>query len=161
MSKQHYQHLFAYSWHTTQQLLDKAAVLDEAELHAPSDFVQRSMHNSFFHIIATSRNWRTALETGTQPPHMQSTGFESVEELRHLVEEEASAWQQLLAQLSDEEVDGNVNLTSLRGESMSIPRWLVMQHLILHAMQHHTELAALLTNKGLSPGDIDLIFYRG
>jgi len=36
-----------------------------------------------------------------------------------------------------------------------------LQHLILHGMQHHTEIAQLLTLKGQSPGDIDFIFYEG
>jgi hypothetical protein len=35
MIKHHYQTLFAYTSHTTRQLLDKAALLDEAALSSP------------------------------------------------------------------------------------------------------------------------------
>jgi uncharacterized damage-inducible protein DinB len=45
------------------------------------------------------------------------------------------------------------------GESAILPRWRIFQHLVLHGMQHHTELAQLLTAKGQSPGDIDFVFY--
>jgi uncharacterized damage-inducible protein DinB len=39
-------------------------------------------------------------------------------------------------------------------------RWRILQHLVLHGMQHHTEIAHGLTVKGHSPGDIDFIFFE-
>lgn len=56
---------------------------------------------------------------------------------------------------------GEIELTSRRGELYTFKLWRVLQHLIMHGMQHHSELAQLLTNEGKSPGDIDFIFYRG
>ena len=41
-----------------------------------------------------------------------------------------------------------------------MPLWRVLQHLILHGMQHHAELAQLLTAKGQSPGNLDFIFFQ-
>ena len=37
--------------------------------------------------------------------------------------------------------------------------WHILVDLILHAAQHRSEAAALLTKYGHSPGDIDFIFY--
>ncbi|MCA9871854.1 MAG: hypothetical protein KC487_15925 [Anaerolineae bacterium] len=54
-----------------------------------------------------------------------------------------------------------MTLINWRGDPWTMPLWRVLQHLILHGMQHHTELAQLLTAEGQSPGDIDLLFYRG
>ncbi len=34
----------------------------------------------------------------------------------------------------------------------------ILFHLVLHCMQHHTELAELLTRRGKSPGEIDFIY---
>jgi uncharacterized damage-inducible protein DinB len=62
--------------------------------------------------------------------------------------------------LSVDEIEGNLNLTDRHGTVWAIPRWRIIQHVILHGMQHHTELAQLLTAKGQSPGDIDFIFFQ-
>jgi uncharacterized damage-inducible protein DinB len=37
--------------------------------------------------------------------------------------------------------------------------WQAMAHLVNHGTQHKTEAAAMLTDFGQSPGDIDMILY--
>lgn len=74
-------------------------------------------------------------------------------------EQEQLAWQTLLNSLSGAEIENVISLTTLAGQVYPVPRWRILQHLILHGMQHHTELAQLLTAKGQSFGDIDFIFF--
>jgi uncharacterized damage-inducible protein DinB len=62
--------------------------------------------------------------------------------------------------LSATEIEAEMSLTDRRGRLWEIPRWRILQHVALHGMQHHAELAQLLTAAGQSPGDIDFIFYR-
>jgi uncharacterized damage-inducible protein DinB len=45
------------------------------------------------------------------------------------------------------------------GRTMRVAHWRVLQHLVLHGMQHHAELAQLLTAVDRSPGDLDFIFF--
>jgi hypothetical protein len=45
------------------------------------------------------------------------------------------------------------------GRVFGSDRWQVLHHVVLHGMQHHAEIAAQLTSQGLSPGDIDFVFY--
>ncbi len=37
--------------------------------------------------------------------------------------------------------------------------WQMLAHVINHGTQHRSEAAALLTDAGRSPGEIDMIFY--
>jgi uncharacterized damage-inducible protein DinB len=97
---------------------------------------------------------------------MQSRGvmvqeYPDQDSIRDLFVQEKDAWQVYLTRLTDEELNGSVTLTTLRKHERSFPLWLILQHLILHGMQHHSELAQLLSAHDLSPGNIDFIFYPG
>ncbi len=39
----------------------------------------------------------------------------------------------------------------------SVPRWLIIAHVVNHGTQHRSEMARYLTECGHSPGDMDLI----
>jgi uncharacterized damage-inducible protein DinB len=39
----------------------------------------------------------------------------------------------------------------------TIPRWLILAHVVNHGTNHRTELARYLTDRGHSPGDLDLL----
>jgi uncharacterized damage-inducible protein DinB len=102
-----------------------------------------------------------ALETGQQPPRLDASRLTNAATLGAALAEEFDRWQQLLAGLSDAQVDGDVTLTTARGQRGDVAYWRVLQHLAFHNMQHATELAQLLTAQGHSPGDLDFIFYGG
>jgi uncharacterized damage-inducible protein DinB len=38
-----------------------------------------------------------------------------------------------------------------------IPRWLILAHVVNHGTQHRSELARYLTDRGHSPGELDLL----
>ena len=158
-SQSQYQTLFAYHRHTTQRLLECAAKLSGADYTHNPGYGHGSIHDLLFHLLRTDRSWRLALETGKQTAGVRPEEFPDLQSLRAGFEREQAAWQALLDRYVDSAIEGDVALTNWRGDRMAIPLWRVLQHLVLHGMQHHAELAQLLTAKGQSPGDIDFIFF--
>lgn len=155
-----FQTLFAYHWHTTRRLIDCAGRLsDEAYLANPG-YGHGSIHDLLFHLLRTDRSWRVALETGQQQAGIQAADFATLESIRAGLESEQAEWDALLARLTEEEITADITLTNWRGEPWTFTLWRVLQHLVLHGMQHAAELAQLLTARGQSPGDIDFLFYR-
>jgi uncharacterized damage-inducible protein DinB len=152
--------LFAYHWHTTTHLLDCAARLDETAYHDRPGYGHGSIHDVLFHLLRTDQSWRLALETGKQLSPAQAESYPMLESLRAGFEQEQSAWRALLERYSATEIEGEISLTNWRGEIVVMPLWRVLQHLILHGMQHHAELAQLLTAWGQSPGNLDFIFFQ-
>jgi uncharacterized damage-inducible protein DinB len=154
-----YNTLFAYHWHTIDRLMNCASRLDPEDYMDDPGYGRGSIHNLLFHILRTDRSWRIGLETGKQLAPIQQEGYPSLDSLKVGFEQEKSAWLDLLQKTNEIEINGDIDLTDRRGEIYSIPRWSILQHLILHGMQHQTEIAQLLTAKGESPGDLDFIFF--
>ncbi len=155
----HYPTLFAYHWHTTRRLLDCAAKLSPADYAANPGYGHGSVHDLLFHILRTDAGWRTGLETGQQPPPLRPEDFPDLPALQTGLADEQTAWQTLLDKLAPEQINSAVALTTRRGTTHTFIYWHILQHLILHGMQHHAELAHLLTAHGQPPGDLDFIFF--
>lgn len=157
--RESYQILFAYHWHTNDRLMTCAAALTAEEYFAHPGYGPGSIHELLFHVLGTDHSWRRGLESGRQLPPLDLADYPLLESLRAGFREEQAAWQTLLDGLSPQEIEDNITLISRRGDPWTLPYWRILQHLILHGMQHHAELAQLLTAKGQSPGDIDFIFF--
>jgi uncharacterized damage-inducible protein DinB len=42
-------------------------------------------------------------------------------------------------------------------DGASVPRWLIVAHVVNHGTQHRSELARYLTDRGHSPGELHLL----
>ena len=153
--------LFQYHWETNTRLLKCAAVLEEIRYNHHPGFGRGSIHDLLVHLLRADQSWRVGLETGIQGQPPSSEDYSTLEAVSDGYENERIAWTKLLEGFSEGELHGDIELRTLRDDQYTFPRWRILQHLILHVMQHHSELAQLLTNEGQSPGDIDFIFYRG
>ncbi len=118
------------------------------------------MHEIFFHLLKTSNNWRQGIETGKRSYSLNAGDFPTLASIQAGLLKEQAAWQAILDSLRAEDVEGDVTITRRSGEVEYVPRWRIPHHLVLHGMQHHAELALMLTQKGKPPGDNDFIFYR-
>ena len=156
---EHYAIQFAYHWRTTDRLLNLTVSVDQGVFERSSAYGDRSIRDLFFHILATDAGWRGALETGQRPAPLAGQDFPDLASLRSGLADEESAWDALLANLDDGALESEAVLRS-GDRTMRVARWRVLQHLVLHGMQHHAELAQLLTAVGHSPGDLDFIFFR-
>jgi uncharacterized damage-inducible protein DinB len=154
-----YQILFAYHWHTTRRLMELASRLSEFDYKDSPGYGHGSIHDLFFHLLRTDQSWRMALQTGKQLSPLRPGDYPDLPTLASALDGEQKEWQELLDELSAAAIEAEIALTSWRGNTYHIPLWRVLQHLVLHGMQHHAELAHLLTAKGQSPGNLDFIFY--
>lgn len=149
---------FDYHFRTNDRLMALASQVDPAEIVRPTAFGGRSIFDLFFHVMATHHGWRGALETGRRPSPPSAEHFPSLSALSSGFTSEETAWGRFLDTLDEQAIQSEASLEG-RGRTMNVARWRILQHVVLHGMQHHTELAQVLTALGHSPGDIDFIFF--
>ena len=144
--------LFAYDRWATRRVLD---VLDglRADAWSGSGVVgDRGLGEVLVHHLGASQRWRVAFESRgeTEGPRPENDPLPTVEQLRDRWDAEwrlVDAW---LATLSDGFVAATFD---------GVPLWQMLVHVVNHGTQHRSEVAALLTSEGRSPGDLDLIDY--
>jgi uncharacterized damage-inducible protein DinB len=69
------------------------------------------------------------------------------------------ATQAFVIGLKDEDAARVYAQTLPNGADFRMPLWQMMLHVANHGTQHRSEVAAMLTSFGYSPGDLDLLFY--
>jgi len=153
--------LFEYNQWANVRVLDQAEKVTDAQWTAEPDPEGRSLQEILAHYVRTERVWRLLSAHGMirdgDLPDIEELG--TVEALREFSEAEAELMQVLLQDWSDDSFDEEVMVTRWDGKTYPIVRWQMLQHLLLHSMQHRSEAALLLTEFGHSAGDIDFLFF--
>jgi uncharacterized damage-inducible protein DinB len=61
--------------------------------------------------------------------------------------------------ISEETLGSTIHYQTMGGKPYHNTLWHLMVHLVNHGTQHRSEAAAMLTDFGHSPGDLDFIMY--
>ena len=159
--KNHYLTLFGYNYDSNHRLMQAAARLEVESYYAEDGYSHGSLHGLLFHLLRTEHVWRTILQTGQGPnPPLALEDFPDLPSLASRWQLEQTAMLTYINSLTDDDLDAEMEATDWRGMVHSMKRWFILQHVILHGMQHRSEVAVLLTRYGQSPGNLDLIFYQ-
>lgn len=157
MLRDHLQSLFKYDlW--AQERLVQTALRAEAAAQSTQSRDPR-IQDTLVHLVVARALWRSRWQGASPSPRPTP---EDVPTLQHVLDqtaEESRLAQELLADLRDEELDAAVTYTNLKGESVTVPIGATMLQVIVHGVQHRSEVALLLTEKGFSPGDLDYLRY--
>jgi uncharacterized damage-inducible protein DinB len=143
-------YLFAYDRWATRRVLAQVEGVDEATWGATGAVGDRGLGAILVHQLGAHQRWRHGLSGSPEVPRPER---EAMPATRDLVAAWDSEWAALDAWLDtvtdawlDEREDG-------------IPFWQMLAHVVNHGTQHRAEAAALLTEAGRSPGDLDMIFF--
>lgn len=161
MNKKDILTLYRYNQWTNAKILDKAAGVTHAQFLAPTSFPHGGLRGTLVHTMGAEWIWRKRWE-GTSPTSvLKPDEFPSFESLRLRWEQEEKQLMEFVERLTDEELDRPFGYNNTAGNPFTRILWQAMAHLVNHGTQHRTEAAAILTDLGHSPGDIDMIFFFG
>jgi uncharacterized damage-inducible protein DinB len=152
--------LYDYNYWANRLLIDSAAQLTSEQFTQPTACSFGSLHRTLVHIMGAEWLWRMRMQERLSPPALLAAeDFPTLADVRTRWQTEEQAMRGFLAGLSAEDLTQPLHYNDTRGNQHTTPLWQVLLHLVLHGMQHRSEAAAMLTDFGHSPGNIDFILY--
>ena len=159
MNKQDIQLLYKYNHWANTRILNAASNLTPEQFLAPASFPHRELRGTLTHVLFAEWLWRSRLQGESPTHHFKPEDFPTFDSLRARWREEEKAMNSFIEGLTDEKLSGTIQYKTTKGVVMENVFWQVMTHVVNHGTQHRSEAAAILTELGHSPGDIDLIVF--
>jgi uncharacterized damage-inducible protein DinB len=152
---------YNYGCWAREKLLHEARRLSDHQFHTQSEFGNMgSVHSLLLHTLATDWLWRNLSEDGElSGPPPDAEDFATLSAIEAGWQQEEAAFRSFMISLDESELDETVRTVDPAGNPHAFVRWEMVQHMLLHAMQHRCETAAVLTSLGHSPGNLDYLFY--
>jgi uncharacterized damage-inducible protein DinB len=148
---------------------------------SPEQYVARtsdcSLRTTFIHILDAEWEWRIAFQkyfvaidtlkerSPADGPkrwnhnNLTEADLPPLDSLNERWQAEERAMRSYLDNLSDQDLTGFLRYLTRTGIVREQVLWHYLLHLVNHSTQHRSEVAALLTSYGQSPGDLDFTLF--
>ena len=151
--------LYDYNAWANARILDTAARLTPDELLAPGGASFESVRDTLVHTMGAQwlylERWRGRSPSALPEP----AAFPDLAAIRARWDEVERDTQVFVTALDDAWLMAPLSYVNMQGETWTYPLWQQMIHQVNHATQHRSEAAVLLTQKGHSPGWLDLLYF--
>jgi len=153
--------LYEYNYWANKKILAASAGATHEQFTAPASFPYGGLRGTLLHIVDGERLWRILFETSTvtEDQDLIEADFPTFESLEKKFHEEEKDMRGYLNRLSDEDMNSHLKYTTTEGAHRDRILWHCHVHLVNHGTQHRSEAAALLTDYGHSPGDLDFTVF--
>jgi len=150
--------LYEYNYWANKKLLAASQNVSHEQFTAPASFPFGGLHGTLFHILEAEWSWRALfqkIEGASEVAELALVEYGTLQSIEDRWREEESAMGAYLATLRDEDMQSHLRYTTGEGEPRDRILWHCLFHVVNHGAQHRSEVAALLTGFGQSPGDLD------
>ena len=144
-------YLTGYDRWATRRILAVIDGVDDGLWSTPNAIGDRGLGGILVHHLGAMQRWRHGLSLGAgDGPRPERGSLPSPAALVATWEAEWAGWDAWLGTLDD---------NALLKTYDDVPMWQLLAHVMNHGTQHRSEAAALLTEAGRSPGDLDMMDY--
>lgn len=153
--------LYEYNYWANKKILAASAGVTQEQFTAPANFPFGGLRGTLVHLVDAERIWRVLFETQivTEDQDLVATDFPTFESLEQKFREEEELMRAYLNALSDEDMDSHLRYEASSGIQRDRIMWHCHVHLVNHGTQHRSEAAAILTDFGHSPGELDFTVF--
>lgn len=159
MNKQDILTLYNYNQWANGRILGAAANLTTEQFLAPASYPHGGLRGTLVHTLFAEWIWRNRWEGNSPTSRIKPEEFPTFGSLRTRWMEEEKLLLAFVDVLTDEKLNATFTYKNTRGEPFEQVLWKAMMHVVNHGTQHRAEAAAMLTDFGCSPGDVDMIYF--
>jgi len=160
MNKQELLTLYDYNYWANARILGAVTGVSPADFAAPRAFSHGGLLGTLVHTLGAEWIWRVRCQEQHFPTALLSEqAFPTFADLRARWQREEAAMRAYVSSLRDEQINGTIFYRGTDGAPFEHSLWQILVHVVNHGTQHRGEAAAILTELGHSPGNIDLIIY--
>jgi uncharacterized damage-inducible protein DinB len=151
--------LYKYNQWANGLILNAAANVTPEQFLADATFPHGGLRGTLTHTLFAEWIWRNRWEGNSPTFRIQPEEFPTVEYLRERWMKEEKLLMEFVETLTDEKLVNTFQYKNTKGAAFEQVLWKAMAHVVNHGTQHRAEAAAMLTDLGHSPGDVDLIYF--
>jgi len=144
-----------YHASANRRIIQTAAELSDDELRGPGPLDHGTAFQTLRHLVDVDWSWREFC-TGNDVGPTYVWDQVALEDLASIDRFSADEDARLLAYVRSLDDVTLAEPLTLSDEE-SVPRWLIVAHVVNHGTQHRSELARFFTDRGHSPGELDLL----
>jgi uncharacterized damage-inducible protein DinB len=160
MNKQEIQLLYHYNAWANARILDAAEGLTNTQFTAPSSFPHGGVRGTLVHAMSAESVLRSRWEGISPTERYQEEDFSNLASLRARWKDDETRLMTFIDNLTDNQLNAPLEYKDNQGVLIKEGSlWTMMLHLVNHGTQHRSEAAAMLTDFGRSPGNLDLIIF--
>ena len=159
MKKTEIQTLYQYNSWANARILKATAEITEEQFLADASFSYGGIRGALVHTLFAEWIWRERWEGHSPTKWLLPEEFSTFDALQKRWQAEEEKINAFIENLSEADLDWTVHYKRTGGKSCENILWHLMVHLVNHGTQHRSEAAAMLTEFGQSPGDIDLVIF--
>jgi uncharacterized damage-inducible protein DinB len=152
--------IYDYNYWSNKRILAASEKVTEKQFLAPASFPFGGLRGTLVHILDAEFGWRTFFQTNDwSAPELKAEEFPTLASVQERANQEEKEMRAYLATLNDKDLNSHKHYNNERGEPRDRILWHCQWHLVNHGTQHRSEAAALLTDYGSSPGDLDFTLF--
>ncbi len=160
MFPDHFKIMAAYNRWANTLLYDACAGLTDAARKQDRRAFFGSIHNTLNHILVGDRAWLARIKGFDADNHpLDSVLFDDFGKLRSARATEDDRIEHILMEMDDERMESDLHYYNIAGTPFRTPMHLVFTHMFNHQTHHRGQIHDMLSQTGVSPPKLDLIYY--
>lgn len=151
--------IYEYNYWANKKILAASARVTPKQFMTPASFPYGGLHGTLLHTLEAEWGWRALFQKIENASDLPPADYPTLSDIETRWIEEETAMRAYLVSLRDEDVESYLRYTTDTGIQRDRILWHALLHVVNHGTQHRSEAAALLTEYGQSPGELDFTVF--